>query len=129
MQRLASVKQSTGLIKIHRLLNVRRNDAIVAGPFIDAVQLNGHQYRNAALIELIRELDHSRSTPAVSQQNDASILFLSGGELTIAVRIQPAHNLLVRLFPAATPVLNRNGAQAIGLRSRKPLHHLDLKMT
>ena len=40
LQHLAAVSQTTGLIEIQRLRNVRWNGAIVAPRFIDAVQLN-----------------------------------------------------------------------------------------
>lgn len=85
------------LVKIQCLGNVGWDDAIVPPSFIDAVQLDCQQNRDAVLVELAGQSIHGGSAPAVSQQNDSGTFLFFIRELTITISVQPLQDLSVRL--------------------------------
>jgi len=85
--------QATRLVEILRPGNIRRNDAIVAPSFIDAVDLDREQDRNSAAIQFAGELIDGGSSPAVAEENDARILLLFVRETAIFICVEPMQDL------------------------------------
>ena len=83
------------LVEISRLRNIRRNHTIVVPPsLVDAVHLDRQQHWNAASLQILRQRDYRRPTPAMTEQNNPRISLLLRGKTPISVGIQPSDDLL-----------------------------------
>ena len=70
-----AMHDSIRLVEIYRLPYIGGNKVIVLPDLGDAVDLNGEENRDAILLEFPRQRDCLRSTPAVSEDDNAGVLF------------------------------------------------------
>src|ERR1700688_4358957 len=96
----AAVQQARRLIKVHRLGDIVGDDLIALPRFLDAVDLDRKQHRDSCSIQFARQHDDGRSSPTVTEENDARLRFFLITEDAIVIAVEQAKNGLVGGSPA-----------------------------
>ena len=120
--RRLTVHDSIRLVKIDGLTHIRGNYGVVLSDFGDAVDLNGQENWNAILFKLARQHDSFRSAPAMSEDDDAGILFFSRRKRAIVVSVQTAQDFLVGLV--AVTIFESLNVYARGILLAEMRHQL-----
>ncbi len=79
--------EALGLVKIHSLGNVLRNQRIVLPNLGDAIHLHGHQNWNILALQIASQQHGCRCSPAVTEQDDSSTGLFRRGKYAIMVGI------------------------------------------
>jgi hypothetical protein len=67
----------------------------------DAIHLDGEQHGNASLVQTPRQVNCLRGAPAMTVENDASVLLFFHREFSIAAAAQQIHDFLIGIFTIA----------------------------
>src|ERR1700687_5990064 len=97
----AAVQQAMRLIKVHCLGDVVGDDLISLPRFLDAVDLHRKQHGDSCSIQFARQHDDGRSSPTVTEENDARLRLFLITEDAIVIAVEQAKNGVVGGSPVA----------------------------
>ena len=95
------MNEALGLIKVNGLGDVVWDHGIVLPELGYAIYLNGELNGNVFAPQVTGQRDDRGGSPALSEQDDVSVISFLRGENTIMIGVQQSQDSLASLLPAA----------------------------